>query len=290
MSQPKEASELEVAQIFCNWYSREYSVPCSVICKLPEPAPDVLIRVGNTNVALELARYREQGIHNQLYQLNSDFMSALSARFNKFGRNRLPRCTPRLDYRQRQGKPGYYEIPHPNRWREFGDELIALLKSQRKPRESSQVMQLLFIHRMDLGESKFINRQYQYLANESHPILSEYCKGVNLLWHPDLGIQPPRSSMNSRFTHIDWQEIERMIRQKLSKVTAYRSAVPDTPVWLLYYADGFTPTGRLPGKEHNVEVVSRLKALLAEQQSGFDIVWWADEYNAINGPTVFKVI
>jgi hypothetical protein len=93
--------------------------------------------------------------------------------------------------------------------------------------------------------------------------------------------------MNCRYTRVDWNEIRRTIRAKLENLPAYRDGARGRPVWLLYYGEG-DATGRLPGPDHNAQLIEFLKGILAEATANFDAVWWADEVYAYGGPTLYK--
>ncbi len=93
-----------------------------------------------------------------------------------------------------------------------------------------------------------------------------------------------------RGTAIDFAEINRKIRDKHDNLGEYRRQQPGAPVWLLYYAEGYLSTGRLPGRGHNSEVVEHLRQLIARETDKFDAVWWADDLFAMHGPKLFKVI
>lgn len=289
-AEKKQAAELEVAQVFCAWYSRTQGVPCAVVRSLKEPAPDVLIRVGTFDVAMELARYREQGVYNKLHSSDRDFKSALSDRFGQFGRNRLPRCTPLLSYRERAGQSGHYTIPKRGLWPTIGDELIALMRAHKKPRGSVTVTPIRFKPDAELAKYTRFDRNRRYVTSETYPTLSAHCTGVDLRWHPGVVIGRPSTSMNARFGRTDLAEMERAIHAKLANLATYRAEVPGIPIWLLYYAEGHTPTGRLIGMDQCARVVEHLRLILSKHPGSFDAVWWANETSALRGPDVYKIV
>lgn len=100
----------------------------------------------------------------------------------------------------------------------------------------------------------------------------------------------PRTSMNSRFTHIDFESVSDTVQKKLSKLPSYRRAVGNLPVWLLYYSEGNVSTGRLVGPNYNEKVVDHIRGICTQSGDQFDSVWWADCAFAENGPTVFRVM
>jgi hypothetical protein len=96
--------------------------------------------------------------------------------------------------------------------------------------------------------------------------------------------------MNSRGTAIDFNSITTTVAQKLNNLSSYRAAIGSQPLWLLYYSEGYPPTGRLTGPNYNEQVVSHIRNLCQAQTDQFDAVWWGDCMYAQGGPTVFRVV
>jgi hypothetical protein len=281
----KTEREIAVITRFCAWYAGDHVVRCDFI-RLGDSnkgEPDAFICVGEKETAVELARYRELGPHNEKLHCDEVLKKAIfDAGIND---SSLSGFRPDIRYRGTDARD--YHFPRPTERQAFKLELFNLLRRFGTATDSSR--EVRFSDPTSIESKRRHDRQRTYVANEEYPQLSAYLGGVVIHPNPGKCMGYPRSSMNSRFTHNDFESVTETVRKKLTKLPNYRRAVGSLPVWLLYYSEGNVCTGRLAGLDYNERVVDHIRGLCSQSVDQFDAIWWADCVFASDGPAIFSV-
>jgi hypothetical protein len=124
---------------------------------------------------------------------------------------------------------------------------------------------------------------------EDYPSLSAHFAGVRITHHPGIKVCRHGSSLDTRQTAIDRKEISSIIKNKSAKMSDYQAELPGRPLWLLFYSEGWPPTGRLHSAFSNEEVVHLIRSAVEEAGSAFDRIWWGR--NLLAGePEVVEVV
>jgi hypothetical protein len=282
----KDDHEQRIVELFCSWYQREHGTPCIFIKLASPPAPDAALQIDGQEIRIELARYREECPHNTLFPYDQSLKQAIFDR--SVATPDLPHCTPILRYRERSRE--HYTIPRKPKYDQFIGELFDLVRRFAVAGNAAFIV-ITFVDDSRLaGYRRRINEARTYVANLEYPTLSRFCRAVTIHRHPKLRMGYPGSSMNSRGTAIDFNSITTTVTQKLNNLSSYRAAIGSQPLWLLYYSEGYPPTGRLTGPNYNEQVVSHIRNLCQAQTEQFDAVWWGDCMYAHGRPTVFRVV
>jgi hypothetical protein len=278
--------EQRIVELFCTWYQRKHGGSCKFIRLASPPAPDAVISIDREEIHIELARYRENCPHNILFPYDQALKRAISDR--SMETPDLPHCTPTLRYRERE--LGQYTIPPTPEHDKFIGQLFDLVR-RFVMTDNVEFLEVNFVHESKLaGYQRRTSDTRTYVTIQEYPTLGQFCQAVKIHSHPKLRMGSPASSMNSRFMAIDFNSITATVTQKLKNLSRYRAAIGSQPLWLLYYSEGFPPTGRLAGPNYNEQVVSRIHSLCQAQTDQFDAAWWADCMYAHGGPIVFRVV
>jgi hypothetical protein len=282
----KVEHEQQIIGLFCAWYQQQRGESCEFIRLASPPAPDAAIRVEGREIHVELARYRENCPHNELFPYDQALKQAIFDR--SMVTSDLPHCTPILRYREES--PGQYTIPPKPEHDKFIEELFAFVRHFTLA-GNAKFLEVNFIDESEIARfRRRITDTRVYAASQDYPLLGKFCRAVVIHCHPSLRMGLPTSSMNSRGTAIDFDSITATVTEKLKRLPSYRTAIGNKRLWLLYYSEGYPPTARLPGPDHNEQVLSHIRTICQTQQYQFDAVWWADCMYMHGGPTVFRVV
>ena len=286
MAHDKKAQrEQQVARLFCHWYSRHRGASCEFVRLAAPPAPDGVIRIAGAEICVELARYRELGAHNRLFQYDQALKNAIFERSLRAAH--LPHCTPTLSYRE--PRPGCYTIPPTDKHDSFIAELFDLVRWVAALADG-QFAEVTFGKQARAAARKRTHQGRLVIEEEVYPAVSRFCRAVRVHRHPGLRFGRPGSTMDARFSRIDFESITTTVTQKLGKVSGYRNAISGRPLWLLFYSEGYPPTAHLAGPDYNERVVQHLDTICGREADGFDAVWWLDQVCAAQGPTAYCVI
>lgn len=277
--QQKERYERQVADNLCESLGNDHSV----MMKLSPPAPDFQLNTPSGPVTVELARYREQGPYNEAN--DRDWRLILIIHDQWLNDDAINIFTPTLRYRKRPS--GRFTIPDKNVFQPFYDELRKLALHMENPSPDTRI-RFLFRDRELVGSaSRFEKtrngdrRRIQILlVNEEWPILSRFCEEIRFSIHPEHRAGMPSTSLNTRFTGLDSDEIKQIVQNKLGNLPQYRNTTP-LPVWLLVHSDGWPRTARLPTDNHLNMAVELVRKEISASSSKFDAIFWMD--HAVQG-------
>jgi len=272
----KEETSRQVANEFCNAYTKQFGVPASVIDVETENV-DAIIRVGEDRIALELVSYRQRDEYHELERADSQVREQISRAQAASG---LPAFQVKISWAMEDRRkrdvalsPKRPKIPRGQQAMNFAREIVALVACAQKD---------CTLHNNHIGfcnDPQARNRGappgWVFMRRAQFPLLSEYCFFVRIEPWP-LATNPPiRTSADMRVTGLDEFQLRDGIRKKLRKFAQYRAGVGDKQLWLLVHSDGHPLSARLPPGLHE-RAVKVIREEIPEEGASFDKVWWGE--------------
>ncbi len=272
----KQKREQFVAQRFCEIYRTIANVPCDVL-ELDD-APDALLSIDGKEVFLELAGYREQGPHNASYDADTKIKNLIIQRWED--NPELQLFTPRPQYRDGASA---FQLPRQSQELDnFVSELEAFILSLDKTRLEEFTL-FAFKPLAELQQYRHADRRTSYVACEDYPTLSRFCDKLTIQYHPEIRTSMPSSSLNTRWTGLDEEELVAVVASKLQKLPKYRERAGGRPIWLLLYSEVWPPTARLPHDGLVPRAIEIIRAAANGGADAFEAIWWGQEIGVDSG-------
>lgn len=262
----KEEYEAEIARRLCARLGRGWAL---VETKSP-PHPDCIIGCGEFRVAVELVQYRQQGPENAQHTRDEDFKWAVHeawlhddsvneyALFLQYRRDGPWSQVPRARERAAVIEDLKELVREEHRWGEEGGQVMFLEGSERD---------FEFPHSTELRP---------VWGSSRYPRLVKYFQLVDVRRYPGTKMGLPSTSLGGMFLGLDDEELQRVVGDHLSKVSAYREAT-ELPVWLVVHSDGHPISASVPAPHVKRAIAVASEASTPRADGGFDGALWLDE-------------
>jgi hypothetical protein len=266
----KKQIERTIADEFCAAVGPLIGKNCRVIRNIE--SPDVLLEVAGREIGLELTAYYEQGPHNDAYernqrikykvadvwQHNSDlgsFFVHLGFRLTEKGFT-IPSASDAID--------------------KFVHELVRFV---REHEGAGQEWRKQFDFVPAALQPRSTRQDHVLVSPDKYPTLSQFCDLIRLTHNPNISVSLPSTSLETRAFSTDLEEVRRVLENKLNKLPSYRHSMPDVPMWLLVYTEGWRNSSYVFNHE---EIAGRIVNQICEVVNGssdkFDRVWWGPNF------------
>lgn len=251
-------------------------------------SPDFHLRRGKELVGLELARYREQGTHNETHDRNwamCDFIGDRWIEDESVNNYHLY-----LSYRNLP--KDHISVPRRSEWPALVEELRKVLLGIEEPADGRYVT-VCFV--TDIDEKARALRTHfgiRPARRADYPVLSKHFSEVKLTYHPEIVFGRPHTSASARFTAADTDELNRMLGKHLLRVPGYRGSLPKgAQLWLLIHSDGWPPAAHIANDRIKDELyAAATDAVTAPNTDRFDAVWWLDDAYIRDGGTLHRIV
>lgn len=243
------------------------------------PAPDFMLALGDQEIMLELAQYRDQGPKNAGVERDDEFKNYFlnkwlyESDFNQFD----------VEFVYRTSDTGAPLIPAVRKGQEQADKVITELKSliTSLGREACGAggATIVLVPQSDIKKYQRLRAMNMtmnmYRANEDFRTLAKYFSEIHVRYTDGVKVGCPHTSISEGHYVPDWDEMRKVLKSKHEKLAQYRSVAGGRPVCLLFYEDGGY-TGRIPPATLD-EVIQFLRAEISKFQDRFDEVWWGHD-------------
>lgn len=278
----EQTSEL-VGKNFCAAFIRQRLGKAEFI-EFETNALDFTAIIEGQRVAIELVSYRQLDKHTPSDNDESKFKDAISVALDN---SDLPTIQPRFSFRTVEqavkdtSAPNYVvTVPRRKVLPRFICDFLKLAKH------------IIAIPELDNQRIWFVkhmhrpNQEIEMIKASEYPVVSKYCESVKIQkWLHDF-LPQVLTNKDARLKFSNTSHVESWIQRKTDKLTKYRAANPDKPVWLVMHADGSSSATRIM-EEHRPEILKCIETTHASTPSKFEQVWWME--NAIC-PAAAKLI
>ena len=274
-----EQTNRRVGTAFCEAFQRQFDRAARLLTVGGQTgSPDAVIEVAGKQVVLELAGYRQRDEYHELEVRESEVKSALADSLQQSG-------VPPFDI-----YIGWREEPRQNLAKSISrdrtrvpdkaaqpDFLAEFVRSVRVVAKNPQLngREIVFDNAEVVAEFKRNSPDTPMLDRREYPTLAHYCTSIRLdsLSHPRRPLI--HSPFDARWVGPDLQETERVLGNKLNKISQYRAAARGKDLWLVIHADGMPPSTWTNEAERGqvFKLICKTAARLSDQ---FDQVWWAE--------------
>ena len=248
---------------------------------------DFIANIDGRLVAIELVSYRQIDEHiftdNDETKLKHALSEALAA-------SDLPTIQPFLGWRTKDREsPGpkspkqVMTVPKDEEVQTFIADYLNLARYviANPTLDGKRIWFVKQKHRLD--------QTLESIQESDFPVVSKHCQSVEVqIWPHDCRPGLP-TNKRARWKGPDFENIESNIKKKTKKLSRYRAANPDKPVWLIVHADGSTPATRIMD-EHRDPILGCILATHANQPNQFDQVWWMEDAISAKDAKLTRVV
>ena len=268
-----EKQERYVAEGFCKYYAEQFGLSC-ILLEIAD-SPDIHVRVGEKDVYLELAQYRETGARNDAFERDRALKKYLNCAWATD--DSVNETSVTLNYRLKNQK---YMMPRSESplAATFLAELRSFVAGHAKTSKGKGRI-LRFRPAADWKNAKSVTRMDQFFERlERFPTLGGFCESIALIYQPGLRYATISSSLDAYSTAFDKREVQTLMSKKIMKIPNYRKKLgSDANLWLLIYSEGWRSVGRLFERNKDIETAKAVFKDLKKGPARFDQVWWGDE-------------
>lgn len=263
--------EARIARNFCRALGHGWTL----IAQPDPPEADCLIQGHGEPVAVELCRYRQQGVENEFHEANSAFQAEVCEAW--LSDSTVNETSLNLSYAEDRRRP---KIPRPHERPTVIQQLKLLA---RDPAFIGHKHVEVGFTRGDDADMEYQGaRAYYCVATCRYPVLEHFFGGVHLSRHPGLRLGYPHTSADSLFVGLDREHVGRMLREKVARLATYREA--GHPVWLLAHSDGWPGSACLP----ELHLDEALK-IASSEVADFDAAYWLDDALSDSGGRLYRL-
>ena len=249
--------------------------------------PDFHLRRGKELLGLELARYREQGTHNDTHDRNWAMCDFIGDRWidDESVNNYL------LSLSYRSVPKDHIPVPRRSDWPALAKELRRVVLGIEEPADGRYVT-VCFV--TDIDEKARALRTHfgiRPVRRAEYPVLSKHFDEVTLIYKPEIVFGRPHTSASCRATAADTDEVHRVVGEHLLKVPGYRGSLPKgAQLWLVIHSDGWPPAAHIASDLIKDELYAAATAAVTPPNADrFDAVWWLDDAYVRDGGTLHRI-
>jgi hypothetical protein len=264
--------ERMIADEFCVAAGPLLQKSCRVIRPSESPAPDFLLEVDGTHVGLELTAYYEQGPHNDAYERDQKIKYCIA---DMWQRNPdLGRFFIHLGFRLTE--KGFTIPSGADAIDKFVHELVRFV---REHEGATQEWRKQFDFVPAALQPRRTPQNHVLISSDKYPALSQSCDLIRLTHNPNISVSLPSTSLATRAFSPDLDEVRRVLEKKLNKLPSYRQSMPDIPIWLLVYTEGWRNSSYVFNHEEIAgRIVNQICEVISGSPSKFDRVWWGSNF------------
>ena len=249
--------------------------------------PDFHLRRGKELVGLELARYREQGTHNETHDRNWAMCDFIGDHWIEDGS--VNHYHLYLSYRN--VAKDRISVPRRSEWSAVVEELRRAVLGTELPADGSYIT-VAFV--TDIDEKALALRTHFGVCparRADYPVLSKHFNEIKLTYQPELVFGRPHTSASARCTAADTDEVHRVIGEHLLKVPGYRGSLPKgAQLWFVIHSDGWPPAAHIANDRIRDELYAvATAAVTAPNNDRFDAVWWLDDAYVRDNGTLHRI-
>ena len=243
-------------------------------------SPDFVLTDGTMTVGLELTGYREQGAHNEAFSRDSEFRQFIYEHWREDAT--VNHVDLFLAYRKVDRR---FTLPKKACWSDLLDELRTLVRSLDTSDEPSRISFDLF-EEVDEDFERFLGRRQRCVPTpDNYPLLCSHFYKVMVSYDPGLVAGPPTTSIDSRNTGADIDELQRVLEAKIKKVPEYRANLPPgAELWLLIHNNGWPSTAHIANEIIMEKLLTTAHSILAASGEFVSVYWFANAYVRPSGP------